>query len=48
VRPNIRCRPRPAVVDGLRTNTVAITAAGGWTIYKWGWQFSGTQDLDEA
>ena len=27
-------------VDGLRTNTVAVTATGSWTIYKWGWQFS--------
>ena len=23
-------------VDGLRTNTVAVTATGSWTIYKWG------------
>jgi hypothetical protein len=35
-------------VDGLRTNTVAVTAFGSWTIYKWGWRFSGSQALDEA
>ena len=34
--------------DGLRTNTVAATATGNWTIHRWGWQFSGTQGLDEA
>jgi hypothetical protein len=28
-------------VDGLRTNTT-----GSWSIYKWGWQFSGSQALD--
>ena len=22
-------------VDGLRTNTVAVTATGSWTIYRW-------------
>jgi hypothetical protein len=37
-----------AVVVGLRTSTVAATATGSWSIYKWGWQFSGTQGLDEA
>jgi hypothetical protein len=21
---------------------------GSWTIHRWGWQFSGTQGLDEA
>ena len=35
-------------VDGLRTNTVAVTAIGGWTIYRWGWQFTGSEGLDEA
>jgi hypothetical protein len=30
------------------TNTVAVTATGSWSIYKWGWQFSGSQALDEA
>ena len=35
-------------VDGLRTNTVAVPASGSWTIYKWGWQSSGSQALDEA
>jgi hypothetical protein len=35
-------------VDGLRTNTAATTATGSWTIYRWGWQFSGSQALDEA
>ncbi|MGH6921659.1 MAG: hypothetical protein ACREJ0_28645 [Geminicoccaceae bacterium] len=29
------------------TNIVAAIAAG-WTIYKWDWQFSGGQALDEA
>jgi len=23
-------------VDGLRINTVAVTATGSWTIYRWG------------
>jgi hypothetical protein len=35
-------------VDGLRTNTTATTAAGSWTIYRWGWQFTGSEGLDEA
>ena len=35
-------------LDGLRTNTTAVTATGGWSIYKWGWQFFGSQALDEA
>lgn len=35
-------------IDGLRTNTTAVTAAGSWTIYRWGWQFTGSQKLDEA
>ncbi len=35
-------------LDGRRTNTVAVTATGGWSIYKWGWQFFGSQALDEA
>jgi hypothetical protein len=35
-------------LDGLRTNTVAVTATVSWTIYKWGWQLSGIQALDEA
>ena len=32
----------------MRTNMVAATASGGWTIYKWAWRFFGTQALDEA
>jgi hypothetical protein len=35
-------------VDGLRTNTVAATASGGWTIYEWGCQFSGSQALAQV
>jgi len=35
-------------VDGLRTNTVAATATGGWSIYKWGWQLFSSEVLDEA
>jgi hypothetical protein len=35
-------------VDGLRTNTVAATATSGWTIYRWGWQFTGDEGLDQA
>jgi hypothetical protein len=34
---NVRCRPGAAVVDGLRTNAVAATASGSWTIHKWRW-----------
>jgi hypothetical protein len=33
------------IVEDLHTNT---TATGSWTIYRWGWQLSGTQGLDEA
>jgi hypothetical protein len=35
-------------VDGLRSNTTAVTATGAWTIHRWGWQFAGSQRLDEA
>jgi len=35
-------------IDGLRTNTTATSATGGWTIYRWGWQFSGSKALDQA
>ena len=35
-------------VDGLRTNTTATAATGSWTIYRWGWQFTGSEGLDEA
>jgi hypothetical protein len=35
-------------LDGLRTNTVVVTASGSWTIYMWGWQFSGIHALHEA
>jgi hypothetical protein len=35
-------------VDGLRTNTVAMTATGGWSIYRWDRQFSGSQALEGA
>ena len=35
-------------VDGLRTSTTATTATGIWTIYRWGWQFTGSEGLDEA
>jgi hypothetical protein len=37
----------PPIVDGLRTDTVAVTACGAWSTYKWGWQFfrhSGPQE----
>jgi hypothetical protein len=37
--------PKSHYVDELRTNT---TATGSWTIYRWGWQLSGTPGLDEA
>ena len=30
------------------TNTPATTATGSWTIYRWGWQFTGSEGLDEA
>ena len=35
-------------VDSRRTNTVAVTTTGSWTLYRWGWQFSGGESLDEA
>jgi hypothetical protein len=25
-----------------------VTATGSWTIYRWGWQFSGGEGFDEA
>ena len=37
-----------AVVHGLRTNTTVVTATAGWTICRWGWQFAGSEGLDEA
>jgi hypothetical protein len=46
-----RVRDRQEVrqyVDGLRTNTTAVAAAGSWTIHKWGWQLTSSQALDEA
>jgi len=35
-------------LDALCTNTVVVTAADNWTIYRGDWQFSGTQGPDEA
>jgi hypothetical protein len=32
-------------VDGLHTNTTATTATGSWTIYRWAWQFTGSEGL---
>jgi hypothetical protein len=32
----------------MRTNTVAVTATGSWSIYKWRWQFFRSEALDEA
>jgi hypothetical protein len=26
----------------------SATATGSWTIYRWGWQFTGSEGLDEA
>jgi hypothetical protein len=37
----------PQYVDGLGTNTTAVTATGSWSIYKWGWQFFSSEALDE-
>jgi len=34
--------------DGLCANAVAVVATGSWTIYHWGWQFTGSEALDEA
>jgi hypothetical protein len=34
--------------DGLCANVVSATAAGGWTICRWGWQFTASEGLDEA
>ena len=36
------------VVDSPRTNAVAVTTTGSWTICRWGWQFAGSEGLDEA
>ena len=33
---------------GLRTNATATTATGSWIIYRWAWQFTGSEGLDEA
>jgi hypothetical protein len=35
-------------VDGLRTNTIAMTATGSWPLYRFGYQFTGSEALDEA
>jgi hypothetical protein len=35
-------------VNGLRTNTVAVTATGSWSISRWGWQFFSSEAVDEA
>ena len=35
-------------VDGLRTNTTAVTATGSWPLYRFGYQFTGSEALDEA
>jgi hypothetical protein len=35
-------------VDGLRTNTIAMTATGSWSLYRFGYQFTGAEALDEA
>ena len=35
-------------VDGLRTNTIAVTATGSWPLYRFGYQFTGSEALDEA
>jgi hypothetical protein len=32
----------------MRTNTTATTATASWTIYRWGWQFTGSQGFDDA
>ena len=32
-------------VDGLRTNTTATSATGSWTIFRWRWQFTGSEAL---
>jgi hypothetical protein len=36
------------LTDGSCTNTTATAVTGSWSIYKWSWQFSGSQALDEA
>ena len=30
------------------SDATATTATGSWTIYRWGWQFTGSEGLDEA
>jgi hypothetical protein len=35
-------------VEGLRTNTTAVTATGGWPLYRFGYQFTASEALDEA
>jgi hypothetical protein len=35
-------------LDGPRTNSVAVTAVGSWSIYRWGWQYFTSERLNEA
>ena len=32
----------------IRTNTVAGTATGSWPLYRFGYQFTGSEAMDEA
>jgi hypothetical protein len=54
VRPSPRAGTRCcALGTGNRSATTSIasvptTATGSWTIYRWGWQFTGSETLDEA
>jgi hypothetical protein len=42
-------RPRrPPAGLLLRTNTTAVTATGSWPLYRFGYQFTGSEALDEA
>jgi hypothetical protein len=35
-------------VDGLRTNTTAVITTGSRPLYRFGYQFAGSEALDEA
>jgi hypothetical protein len=48
VRARVLCRPGAAVVDVARTSAVAATDTVSWAIYRWGWQLTGSEGLNEA
>jgi hypothetical protein len=42
------CFRRTEAPDGLCANAIAVIATRRWAIYRWGWQFIGSEVLDQA